>query len=145
MPNSYAGVVRTLRGEWVPVSTNEHVSIPLWADLEWSYIEANKELFAILRDGAAAARLPLLARVFDLKAWFRQLAIDTTDKWKHICYVRGNYARIQDYIWKRGVHTFGTTTQSLNCAPAHQHRNPGGLGIGQGLFGGENAAPGGML
>lgn len=76
--------MRTKKGELVPVSTNNHVKIPVGEDLEWSSIEANNELFEILADGAAAAGLPILARVYDLKSCFRQLTIDTKDRWKHV-------------------------------------------------------------
>lgn len=43
----------------------------------------------ILTDGAMEARLPFMTIIYDLKAWFRQLAISKTDYSKHTCHVRG--------------------------------------------------------
>lgn len=73
----------------MPIDSNNHVRLLERAEFEWTSIEANSELFSILEDGTMASRLPLLARVYELKSWFRQLEIDRTEWWMNICHVGG--------------------------------------------------------
>lgn len=70
------------------ITTNYHVQLPKGDRLEWAIIEDNNEILEILGDGELAARMPLLSRKFNLIAWFRQLAIERTDQWIHICHVK---------------------------------------------------------
>lgn len=73
--------------------------LPEGADFEWTNIEANNEIFAILGDGSMAAIFPLLALIYDFKSWFRQLAIDYRDIWKHMCHFRGGSGGMCVYKW----------------------------------------------
>lgn len=91
MPNSYAGTVRNMKGDWVPIAANEHVHFTEGAGLEWTSIESNKEVISILADGEIATMLPLLEIIYDLKDWFLQLAIYKTDYWKQTCHLRGGF------------------------------------------------------
>lgn len=76
-------------GKWTPIAANYQVSFPNGAGFEWTSIELNIEIMAILTDGSMATRMPLLSRIYDLKAWFPQIAIDEVNQSKQSCFIRG--------------------------------------------------------
>lgn len=64
-----------------------------------------------LADGAVTDGHPLLAIIYDLKYWMRQLAIYETDYWKHTCHVRGGFR--QDVRLQMGRGSAYQSTQRL--------------------------------
>lgn len=108
---AYTGVILTPSGQWVEVSENSHSRLPQSTDLEWATIEENCETIEIIADGAITARLPLQTRIFDVKSWSRQLAIDDRDASKQVFHVRGGLRK--DLRWQMGSSAASHNVQRL--------------------------------
>lgn len=94
-PGTTHSMLQDPNGVWNHISSNSNTVLPHELVYEWVAIASNSEMIEIVASGARASGIPLLGRGYDLRKWFRQLPIATTELWKFVVHANGGFREDQ--------------------------------------------------